>query len=241
MQLSCSQCGATVQAADVNLDRLLAKCAQCNHIFAFAPPGGAPGAGALARRMVPMPPQLTIVADGATGADEPYRGPSAGRPRLVIERRWYTPALFFFVFFCLFWDGFLVFWYAMALKAWILPALVFPVLHLAVGVVLTYRTICGFVNRTRIAIEHETLTVRHGPLPWPGARSIATSDLAQLYCEEHHAKKGQRSFSLAAMLRSGAKVTLLEGLPEPDQALYLEQLIESRLAIEDVPVAGSLR
>ncbi len=32
----------------------------------------------------------------------------------AILRRWFSPAILFLVFFCIAWDGFLVFWYSMA-------------------------------------------------------------------------------------------------------------------------------
>jgi hypothetical protein len=98
---------------------------------------------------------------------------------------------------------------------------------------------CGFVNRTRISIESGDLIVRHGPLPWPGNRTIPTDDLTQLYCEEHIGSKGSRSYSLNAMTKSAKKkISLLARLPDADQVLYLEQLLEQRLGLVDVPVAG---
>jgi hypothetical protein len=41
---------------------------------------------------------------------------AAEHPRVVLVRRWFTPAVLFMAFFCVFWDGFLIRWYAIALS-----------------------------------------------------------------------------------------------------------------------------
>jgi hypothetical protein len=94
------------------------------------------------------------------------------------------------------------------------------------------------VNRTRIAVENGVLSVRHGPLPWPGNRTIAVAELAQLFCEEVIGNKGSRSYRVSALLKSGRKTQVLRGLGQADQALFIEQALERRLGITDVPVAG---
>ncbi len=160
----------------------------------------------------------------------------------MLERSWFSPSLIFMAFFCVVWDSFLVFWYSMALRAgapWIM--VVFPIAHLAVGVGLTYSTLCGFVNRTRIAVEGGRLSIGHGPLPWRGNRVLETQALDQLFCEEKIGSKGSKSYVLSALLKGGEKVVLLKSLPEADQALYIEALLEDRLGIVDVPVAGEFK
>src|SRR5690606_5247899 len=75
---------------------------------------------------------------------------------LVFTRRWFQPVFLFLAFFCLMWDGFLVVWYGIAFatlgtaKGPGLMMFVFPLIHVAVGVGLTYYTICGFFNRTEV-------------------------------------------------------------------------------------------
>jgi len=58
---------------------------------------------------------------------------------------------------------------------------IFPLIHVSVGVGLSYFTLCGFVYKTRIAVRAGALTVRHGPLPWLGARTVASRELKQLF------------------------------------------------------------
>jgi hypothetical protein len=163
---------------------------------------------------------------------------------LTIVHRWFSPKYIGLVVFCVFWDGFLVFWYSMAFTTGApLVMVLFPLIHLAVGVFLTYATAAGFVNRTRIQVEPDSLTIRHGPMPWPGNRTISSIDIEQLFTKEKvsHGKHGTTiTYELHAAVREGGKVKLVSGLDDPDQVLYMEQEIEARLKIQDRPVAGEL-
>ena len=49
-----------------------------------------------------------------------------------------------------------------------LIAFLLPIAHVAVGVGLTYYTLTRLMNRTRIEVSRDELTIRHGPLPWRG-------------------------------------------------------------------------
>jgi hypothetical protein len=244
MQVLCPVCGAAVAAGNINLDRLLGKCERCNGVFDLsAQIGQAPSNGdpvARPRRLVAQPQGIRILEDAREESLATYRDAGTTALRFAVERRWYTPALFAAVVFCVFWDGFLVVWYGVAIAAKNAPLLMilFPVLHVAAGVAITYSTLCGFVNRTRITVEGGQLSVHHGPLPWPGNQAIAIESLRQLFCEEIVGSKGARSYRLSALLRTGEKNRLLSGLKEPDTALYLEELLEKRLGITDERVAG---
>jgi hypothetical protein len=188
-----------------------------------------------------MPRNVRVVVDDTGPEAASYRLSAASGPHVVLERKWFTPATLGLAVFCVLWDSFIVFWYAMAFHGGgggNPISLLFPIVHVGAGVALTYTALCGFVNRTRISVENGMLTVRHGPLPWPGNRTIATSDVRQLFCAERVGNKGSRSYSLNAMLATGPAVPLLKNLNEPDQALYIEQILEKRLGIVDVPVAG---
>ncbi len=187
-----------------------------------------------------QPRRIRIIEDGSDEGMATYRVVGTSTPRLVIERRWFTPALFAAVIFCTFWDGFLVLWYGAALASKHPPAMMvfFPLIHVGAGVAITYSTLCGLVNRTRMTVENGVLTIAHGPLPWRGNRAVSIGNLRQLFCEQIVESKGRRSYRLSALLKTGEKVALLSGLQEPDSALYLEELLEKRLGIADEPVAG---
>lgn len=225
MKLLCPSCGAAIRADDMNLDRLVAKCRECDSVFAFAPDGAL--RGGRRRPHVDLPARIRIENHGSG---------------VVLTRRWLSAKYYLLLVFSIVWNTFLVGWYA-AVTAADAPLLfkLFPILHVAVGVGLTYSVVCGFVNRTRIAADGETLTVRHGPLPWPGAREIPARELAQLYTIEKvsQSRNGEsRDYRVQARLRSGADVKLVSGLAGVEQALFIEQELEAFLGITDEVVPG---
>lgn len=149
MPIQCVECGRDIPAADVNLDTALAKCTGCNAVFGIMdqiPDGGTLRSTAAPLREVPLPPRFAVDDFGGT---------------LRIQFRWFTPMVFIPLFFCIFWDGFLVVWYAIAFSTnGPLMMKLFPLLHVAVGVGLTWFVLATFVNRTTITVGDGACVVR---------------------------------------------------------------------------------
>ena len=156
----------------------------------------------------------------------------------MITRLWYTPKLFGLLFFCIAWDAFLVFWYALAIKGGSLFAMIFPIAHVAVGVGLTYSLVAGFLNRTRIRVSPMEIGVRHSPVPWAGNKTIPRNEVEQLFCEYRGGKSP--TYDVSVILSGGRRTKLVTGLETPDQALYVEQRLEDFLGIADRPVVGEM-
>jgi hypothetical protein len=230
-----------IQSEDMNLERLVAKCRDCHAIMSFARAvDRAEGAGDVTSRRqrppVPLPAGLR--------AEDRGKG-------LRIVRRWFSPVFFFLLFFCIAWDSFLVFWYAISFgnfgeapgPVWWLMV-IFPVAHLAVGVGLTYFTLAGFLNQTTIDVDPFRLRIRHGPLPWFGNCTLPAAEIDQLYCQEktrRHDNGGCiTAYGVNAVTKGGRQVKLMSTLEDQDQALFIEQQIEQCLGIEDRPVGGEL-
>lgn len=231
MQLFCKSCGEAIRSDDINLDRAIAKCDACHSVFSFADqfPDAQPARAFSKPTDMELPKGLQVDNWGG---------------ELRIVRSWFSWAILFLVFFCVFWDGFLVVWYAIAIHEQQIIMMLFPLLHVAVGVGLTYFCIASFVNKTWITVSMGQLTVRHGPLPWPGNRSLFTHDIEQLYVTEHiHRGKNSTSttYRVNVKKKDGDKVKLASGLQDADQALYIEQEIEKHLNIADRPVPGEMR
>lgn len=47
-----------------------------------------------------------------------------------------------------------------------------PLLHLAVGVVMTYLVLALLFNRTTVTLDANVLSLRHGPLPCASSRVL---------------------------------------------------------------------
>lgn len=236
MQLHCEKCRSPFGAEDVRLDIAVARCRVCDTVHDLsvrkAPAQeGVRSRPKLVRAKAALPPGFQVEDEG-----------TATR----ISWRWFGLKYLAMLGFCVVWDGFLFFWYGTLLSSEHPPlvAALFPLIHVGAGVWITYTTLAGLLNSTRIDVSRSELTLRHGPLPWPGNKTLPGRSLAQLYVEEvtQTSNKGRQTttYHLLAMDREGRKVKLLTNLEEKDQALYLEQLLEHRLGIEDAPVDGEL-
>jgi hypothetical protein len=219
--LVCPSCGAKVRV-DAFGER--AVCAYCG-TEQFVSPEKRP----LLRPEVARPAEVSIQQDSQVA-------------RLI--RRWFSLKYIPMAFFALAWDGFLVFWYGAALAAggpWIM--FVFPIAHLAVGIGITYCTLAGFINRTILEVDRETISVRFEPLPWIGQKRLRTAEIKQLFCKEKiiRSKNGSSTqYMLYAVTAANTQLKLLDGLDNPDTAIFLEQQLERWLKIEDRPVAGEI-
>src|SRR5262245_55375469 len=235
MQLKCGSCRSSIPAADVNIDLGIAKCVACDDVFSFLEVvGGARGA----RPVVETPKRFVVENWGS---------------ELVITRSWFNHSVWALSGFCIFWDGFLAVWYWIGIHEllrgshgsgmiWLM--LVFPVLHVAVGVGLTYAVLCMIFNKTVIRVSGGELTVWTGPLPCGNNRRLFTSEIRQLFCTETKVRgedSVHRSYDVMALMRDMSRVKLVSGLEELEQAWFIEQQVEGHLKIEDERVAGEVR
>ena len=224
MKIHCSACGKEIPISDVDLAGRVAKCGSCNNVFSFAIPS-VPG---VEREPTSKPKDFSL--------ERSIEG-------LTIVRKWYSPAIIFLTFFCLFWNGFMAVWFYTAIKQKIYAMALFGSLHGAVGLGLLYTVLAGYFNKTYIRISRNSLTIVHRPLPWLGQKNLTQHNLQQLYSKEvaYNGKHGYSySYSVQAVIKNGETIELISGLPSKDAALFIEQEIEKYLKIEDEPVRGEL-
>jgi hypothetical protein len=241
MRLHCEACQAALRAEDVRFDLALAKCNLCGAVYDFASrqTRGAHTPEA-PRGLAPIRPRAARPANLREEGTDEYT---------ALSWRWFRASHVFMAFFCLMWDVIMV----MALIGTPIDMWPFLLLHLGVGAGFSYVTLAGMLNTTRVEASRSELTIRHGPLPWPGNRTVPGHELTQLYCQEARgSKKGlfgmfhdagdlfASSYSLHGVDRQGRQVKLLSGLEDKNQVLYLELALERQLGIEDSPVAGEL-
>lgn len=244
MKINCQECGALIFADDVDLPSSTAKCRNCNAVFSYVAQLRSGNPDQRDKLRAPRPEGLEVHEVGRGISEPGYRDAPQARGSITITRRWFAPHFIFLAFFCVAWDGFLVFWYANATGApgaFSIIAMVFPLAHVAVGVGLTYYTLAGFLNRTTIQLDERSLSVRHSPLPWKGNHTLGRDEIKQLYCEHEmsQGKNGQQhSYYLSAVLKDERKVRLAS-MPV-DQAKYIEDVLEERLGIHDMAVPGEV-
>jgi hypothetical protein len=158
-------------------------------------------------------------------------------PELVLTRRWYSHGLWPLLLFCIIWDGFLIVWYTIGVRelisgergldAWAaVLMLVVPVLHVLVGLAMTYAVISGFLNRTIVRVAGGELSVWHGPFPWPYSQRLFTADIKQVYCTQAPRRAGDNgatTYNLLAVTGKNDEVTLLRDLRELGDGQFIEQ------------------
>lgn len=218
----CPNCSSQLRGDDINIHELIGKCARCDHIFRLTiPRDSIPVEKTIGAE--PSRPSGILIDDELTDA-------------LLILRRWFHPTLFFLLFFCIAWDGFLVFWYAIALfgdaqgkgTEWI--AILFPICHVAVGVGLTYYVIAGFLNTSSIFVDREWLMVRHGPVPWIGNRQLRVDEILGIEIDYTYSSDHQPRYSVSAHVEDGRQMVLLKGI-QPKQADYIAWQLANKLGV----------
>lgn len=233
MKLTCPDCHKPISAEDVNIKLGIGKCLACDAVFNVLDQVGSPVR--FTQRDMPLakPKHYTVEDFG---------------PDLSIRWRWYTHAIWFLVFFAIVWDGFLLVWYAAVLRSvgkadgpgfWI--GLLFPLIHVAVGIGITYACVACFFNRTEIKLASSELSVWNGPLPSFGNRAVNSMEIRQLFCSEKYRRGkhgGQYYYSLNVLLQSGERIVLVDNVLEPMDVLYLERALEERLKLADERVPG---
>ncbi len=103
-----------------------------------------------------------------------------------------------------------------------------PLIGLLMAVGGGYMTVATMLNRTVIDISSDRIGVRHGPLPYPGNRSLACADLQQMaVVEREHKSDEPATYQLKATLKTGESLTLWSNAKR-ERLDYLKQAIEQQ-------------
>lgn len=227
--LKCPNCNAPLQAPE-DCERYF--CQFCGTPVLVAAPGQNkrrdPASSRGVARPRPVPEQLQIEELGG---------------ELKLSYRWFTWGVLALIPFCIAWNAFLVGWYSMAGEMDGVPGgmriifLLFPIGHVAVGLGLIYAVLTMVLNRTTIRVRNGLLSIRHGPIYFPGNRTLPVDEIDQLYCRTSKStgSKGgtQTSHTLHVRLKNGTSLKLLGCPLEGTLAAAVEQLVERHLGIRD--------
>jgi hypothetical protein len=161
-----------------------------------------------------------------------------------IVLKWFSWKIVALTGFAIVWDAFLLNWYVRVAPHDDPIATYFPLIHVAVGLGISYYVIAGWFNRTLILVGNGRVIVRHTPLPWLGTMEIDAFTLKQIYTQERvrHTRRGPSysTYEVRAVTQNGRNIKLIGGLGTSEEALSIEQEIEKRLGIKNVPVAGQM-
>lgn len=207
-KVTCKNCGKDIPAKNVNIQKAIAKCENCDCVFHFD------NQIILSRPEIGMPENFEILKL---------------RNSINISYKWLSPIHHFLFFFTLFWNGFMAFWYYNAITEEIWIMAIFGILHLAVGIFLFYFTLAAFFNSTHINATHNKLEIRHKPLWWKGNQTIDVAEIKQLFCKlaiSYGENGASHTYQLYMIDFNKRHTKLISNMDSPDQVLYLEQELE---------------
>ncbi|MBB5351646.1 DNA-directed RNA polymerase subunit RPC12/RpoP [Haloferula luteola] len=222
LELKCTNCGSTLDPTDISPQIAAARCPHCHSLFALPNAVTQP----IPRGQVELPARMSLSEENG---------------QLVIRRSWFHPTVWILVAFATFWNGFLIVWHSIALShgMWFMSA--FGLIHTAAGLAMIYAILATFLNTTTLRAGRGVLEVTQGPIPWRGNQRLDTGSLTQIFCRQkiHHGKNGSStSYEVEAIFHGNQRRTLLKGIKQADQALFIEQQIEKFLRIVDQRVEG---
>ena len=227
MQVICPSCHSQIPGDDMDIANMVARCSRCNSLIDLKQFVTHEDTG-WDHSQVPEPSAVSVG----------YSGPGL---RIVYD--WFSWGVIFHAFFCIFWDSSVVAWYLKALSSngpWL--AMVFPVFPAAIGLGLTYCTLAGFLNDTTVTVDGELLTIRHGPLPWWGNRTLYTDTLKTLYTQQKRDwnEGGVTGTIFVPSPKMGAKWSSSPDSGRRIKLLFIQQRIEKHLGIEHRYVLGEV-
>lgn len=240
MQVTCPQCGSAILADQLNMSHMMANCTSCNTLFNFAEQvsSDVESVGTLKESIAaPRPEKVKREHDGLS---------------LVLRWRWFNYSVLFLIPFALFWNGMVFSFLSFSTlfsfdtgdglpgPAGMFPLFVLP--HTLIGIMLIYYIASLLLNQTRVDISHHEVSVRHGPLPWWGSKTVSTSEINQLYTREtiSRGRNSRRATYEVHMIdQKNTHKKLITGLESAEFAFYVEQEIEDHLGIQDRHVRGA--
>ncbi len=235
MQVFCTQCGQPIPTDDLNVQTAIAHCPACHAVFRFdevlameVQPGEDPSQPHPEPAPLPLPANMYVEDRG---------------DQVRYIHHWFTRDAVGMLIWALLWTGVAVLMWGGAILARQQSSCLAALATIIAipGFWMGYAALCGVVNRTTVTIAGGALSIRHGPLPWPGDLSVDCADLRQLYCRRRYVRKRGDYYDLRAQLHRGRGIRLIANLRTPEPALYLEQEIERRLHIENRHVRGEYR
>lgn len=216
MHLVCPECGETIPANNINVQKLIAVCPACAAVFPFDLPHDHPK-----RRKVKPPQDMRIDEDDDRLHLVFHTGTS-------LEQNQTTAALFLMTLLAALLTVLLGMSYGTALTGTGGLLLVlgagFFTLSFAYGVLL------GLLNRTHVDVTRETIHVAHRPFPaLHQHESVAVSDVQRIVCERIvTVTPDTPKYRVQAELTDGSPHMIVNGVTER-YAYFVAQCIQQHL------------
>jgi len=229
--LTCPKCHHLISGDDINIEKTIAKCSNCHHVFGFSHNSKIGG----------LVPEL-IAPEGI----EVLKLRSELDLSLDWKKTTSKGGKTFMLAFTFLWNLILLPFVLMILLTGNWSLLLFMSLHLAVGLGLLWSMAAVYLNKTSINLSRNQMRIRTVPvwLPFFKSGDYALSDIKQFYVSKYTASTSNGvpnyAYALYAILNNGDKVSMLRGMNRETQH-YIEQELETFLGITNIKVNGEDR
>ncbi len=222
MKLRC-ECGAQVEAKNVNVAAAIARCLACGAVFSIDQSKSSEHAAS--PRVIPtsITPRESLRGEARPGA---YREASAGEgARWTL--RWFRPLYALMVLFFIFWDAVCGSFVVVGLSggAFGLFTLLLP--HVWIGVFGSYWVLAHLFNRTTFTLSAQHLVVQSGPIPWP-SKSFARERITTFDVQKSWKNNGQEQYQLRVIDKEKRPSRVLGAITE-EEARYLAEELNREL------------
>jgi hypothetical protein len=222
MKVLCPKCGRPVAGEDIELSANRALCKPCGEIFPLPPAVVALAGPSAVLAEVPLPSDLEW--------SERKEGAGMTRTTQYILAPPRLAALPLLVFAGI-WDSFIVFFYVGMMRSSRTPgfALLFPLLHVAAGVFITWLALVKTLNRSRVTFDRTTFRLEHSPIPARGA-SFPTSEIERFEATESRSNRGSSTWTLRVLTRDGKATRLSLPIDQRDHVAFVGAKLNAALA-----------
>lgn len=111
-------------------------------------------------------------------------------------------------------------------------------------IILSLPLIIMWKNKTHILIQRGQVSVKHKPFPYLGTKTIPSRSIKQVYVKQLTSTASENNsvrcaqlkyfrYEVKVVLKTSKEITLLKGIRDHQQALFIEEEIEKFLRIED--------
>lgn len=229
-QLTCQNCRAKIPTKNINIQKVIAKCDSCGHVFDFEK---MVKKERKQRREILLPTYMDVLKLNS---------------QLEIDIKWRSSMNKFLVFFAVCWNAIMFVIVISIMSSGNFFDLLPVSIHLAVGIGLIYYIIAMYFNTSKVMVNTRYLTIKHEPIkiPFYKGHDIRSDDIEQVYVDEYVSSRSNKrpnyAFRVNVLLKDQQykPIVILKGFKYPEQALYVEQEVERFLRIEDRKVKGEI-
>ena len=231
IQLNCPRCQHEIPAEDINIDKALAKCKNCNNVFSFQEEINSP---LRRRKEIFLPEEIEI---------------DAYQDELTIFYKWRKAkgVGFGLIFFGVIWNAMVLPFAIAAFASGSWEMLLGISLHLTVGIAFLVYIFTRLVNSTYVVVDDYELSIEHRPFTIPffiKNQYFDVREIEQLYSKKYvsHQTNGVNvhAYAVHAQLKNGEDLKIIGGFKQKNKALFIEQEIELFLGIKDKKVDGQV-